>query len=55
MRSDPVPTDDSCAVQNTAAKSEIETLIVILLRTQSLCGEKRRAQKKASPVPSLKT
>lgn len=51
MRSDPVPTDDSCAVQNTAAKSKIETLIVILLRTAILVWREKKSPQKSQPCP----
>ncbi len=51
MRSDPVPTDDPCAVQNTAAKSKIETLIVILLRIAILVWREKKNPEKSQPCP----
>lgn len=51
MRSDPVPTDDPCAVQNTAAKSKIETLIVILLRIAILVWREKKSPEKSQPCP----
>ena len=55
MRSNPAPTDDSWAVQNTAANSKIATLIVVLLRIAILgVARKEEPGKKAGPVPSLK-
>ena len=51
MRSNPAPTDDSCAVQNTAANSKIATLIVVLLRIAILGVAKKKSPEKSRPCP----